>query len=180
MQTLAREAQHQPTVGEGGREGGREELGGRGWDEKGQGKRASLGKERVPFHASHRLERETLSLSLFFFSSSFSCFFPLFSFRVPFHASHRLTTFGITCLWFSWTSEFASLNLEQRDCNSEHFYSFRSIALFECNKRLFDASSDSDIPKNVPFMFVINTLLPLMNAISTYMRRTCESMLIWG
>jgi hypothetical protein len=27
-------------------------------------------------------------------------------------------------------------------------------------------------------MFVINTLLPLMNAISTYMRRTCESMLI--
>ena len=87
-------SEHQPTIGE----GGREELGGRGWDEKGQGKRASLGKERVPFHASHRLERETLSLSLFFFSSSFSCFFPLFSFRVPFHASHRLTTFGITCL----------------------------------------------------------------------------------
>ena len=26
-------------------------------------------------------------------------------------------------------------------------------------QRLFDASSDSDIPKNVPFTFVINTLL---------------------
>ena len=26
---------------------------------------------------------------------------------------------------------------------------------------LFDASSDSDIPKNVPFTFVINTLIPL-------------------
>ena len=29
-------------------------------------------------------------------------------------------------------------------------------------ERLFDASSDSDIPKNVSFTFVINTLLPLL------------------
>lgn len=31
-------SEHQPTIGE----GGREELGGRGWDEKGQGKREFL------------------------------------------------------------------------------------------------------------------------------------------
>jgi len=30
----------------------------------------------------------------------------------------------------------------------------------ELFQRLFDDSSDSDIPKNVPFTFVINTLLP--------------------
>ncbi len=33
-----------------------------------------------------------------------------------------------------------------------------SLLLFQ---RLFDSSSDSDIPKNVPFTLVINTLLPL-------------------
>jgi hypothetical protein len=34
------------------------------------------------------------------------------------------------------------------------------MALRYLFQRLFDASSDSDIPKNVPFTLVINTLLP--------------------
>ena len=33
------------------------------------------------------------------------------------------------------------------------------MALRQLFQRLFDASTDSDIPKNVPFTLVINTLL---------------------
>jgi hypothetical protein len=42
------------------------------------------------------------------------------------------------------------------------------MALRQLFQRLFDASSDSDIPKNVPFTLVINTLLHKANGYNAW------------
>ena len=42
------------------------------------------------------------------------------------------------------------------------------MALRQLFQRLFDASSDSDIPKNVPFTFVMNTLILFISVDNLY------------